>query len=82
MANIITGIYHRTIDLKITASNSELYTYLNANAPSYSFNQERPDYNNIINGIGHWSSRSVLKMEGLKLTNNTMNFISSELGLF
>ena len=77
-ANIITGIYHRTIDLKITASNSELYTYLNANAPSYSFNQERPDYNNINNGIGHWSSRSVLNLDSLRLDNSTIDKISSD----
>ena len=70
---------HPSLDLLVTAINAELDTYINANAPTYGFNQERPEYNNIINGIGHWSSRSVLNMEGLKLTNNTMNFISSEL---
>ena len=70
---------HPTLELYVTAVNAELDTYINANAPSYGFNQERPEYNNIINGIGHWSSRSVLKMDSLKLTNSVMGFISSEL---
>ena len=55
-----------------------MYTYINANAPNYGFNQERPDYNNITNGIGHWSSRSILHLDSLRLDNATIDLISSD----
>ena len=61
------GIYHRCVDINITAINTELYTYFNASLPSYGINQERPDYNNIENGIGHVSSRSVAKLKNLRI---------------
>ena len=70
------GIYHGTVDLNITAVNSELYTYLNANSPNYGINQERPEYNNIENGVGHWSSRSVLNMNNLLLTSTIMDSLA------
>ena len=70
------GIYHRCIDLNITAVNSELYTYLNTNNPSSGLNQERPEYNNIINGIGHIGSRSILNMDNLRIDQSTMDSLS------
>ena len=75
---ITVGTYHRAIDLHVTAVNSELYTYINTNAPNYGFNQERPEYNNIENGIGHWSSRSILKLDSLRLDNASIDAISSD----
>ena len=77
-AGMYSGLYHQAIDLRISAVNAELYTYINANAPNYGFNQERPEYNNITNGIGHWSSRSLLKLDSLKLDNSSMNLVTSE----
>lgn len=73
---VTAGMYHRCVDLNITAVNSELYTYLNANAPNYGLNQERPEYNNITNGIGHFSSRSILNMKNLRIDQSTMDSIS------
>ena len=73
---IQAGIYHRCIDLNITAVNSELYTFLIANAPNYGFNQERPEYNNIENGIGHISSRSVLEMHNLRIDKEAGDSLS------
>ncbi|MAQ69800.1 MAG: hypothetical protein CMD23_01730 [Flavobacteriales bacterium] len=73
---VISGMYHGCIDLNITAVNSELYTYLQANAPTTGLNQERPGYNNIVNGIGHVSSRSVLNMNNLRINQSTMDSIS------
>ena len=64
--------------MHVTAVNSELYTYINTNAPNYGFNQERPEYNNIENGIGHWSSRSILKLDSLRLDNASIDAISSD----
>jgi len=75
-AGVIAGIYHRCIDLHVTAINSELYTYLTANAPNYGLNQERPEYNNIINGIGHISSRSMLKMNNLRINQEAADSLS------
>ena len=69
-------MYHRCIDLSVTAVNSELYTYLNANAPNMGLNQERPEYNNITNGVGHASSRSILNMNNLRVDPITMDSIS------
>ena len=72
----IAGIYHRCIDLHISAVNTELYTYITSNAPNYGLNQERPEYNNIENGIGHVSSRSVLNMNNLRMDNQTGDSLS------
>jgi len=70
------GIYHRCLDLNIVAVNSELYTFLTANAPNYGFNQERPEYNNITNGIGHLSSRSILEMHNLRIDKEAGDSLS------
>jgi len=75
-AGVISGMYHGCIDLNITAVNSELYTYLQANAPTTGLNQERPGYNNIVNGVGHVSSRSILNMNNLRVNQSTMDSIS------
>ena len=73
---VVAGMYHRCVDLNVTAVNSELYTYLNANAPTSGLNQERPEYNNIMNGIGHVSSRSVLNLNNLRIDQSTMDSLS------
>ena len=73
---VTAGVYHRCVDVNITAVNSELYTYLNANAPSVGLNQERPEYNNVQNGIGHVSARSVLNMRNLRIDQSTMDSLS------
>ena len=73
---VIQGRYYGCIDLDITAVNSELYTYLQASAPTTGLNQERPDYNNVVNGIGHVSARSVMNMPNLRITQATMDSIS------
>ncbi len=73
---VVAGIYHRCVDLNITAVNSELYTYLSANGPNYGFNQERPEYNNITNGIGHVSARSILNMNNLRINQEAGDSLS------
>jgi len=74
--NIDAGFYHRCIDIEISAINTELYTYLNANLPNYGINQERPDYNNVNNGLGHVSSRSILKLTNLRIDNDANDALS------
>ena len=75
-SGVIQGRYYGCIDLDITAVNSELYTYLQASAPTTGLNQERPDYNNVVNGIGHVSARSVMNMPNLRINQATMDSIS------
>mgnify|MGYP004372288733 CR=1 FL=1 len=67
------GLYHRCIDIYMTAVNSEFYNYKEANVPGSGINQERPEYNNIENGVGHVSSRSQLILTNMRITNETWN---------
>jgi len=46
-----------SIDFIVTAGADELNTYLEVNEPSYSIVQDKPEYTNITNGIGIFSSR-------------------------
>jgi len=49
---------------------------LNTNNPNFGLNQERPEYNNIINGVGHIGSRSILNMANLRIDQSTMDSLS------
>ncbi len=46
-----------SVDFIVTAGGDELNTYLEVNEPSYSIVQDKPEYTNITNGIGIFSSR-------------------------
>lgn len=46
-----------SIDFIITSGGEDLNTYLEVNEPSYSIVQDKPEYTNITNGIGIFSSR-------------------------
>jgi hypothetical protein len=46
-----------TVDYFVAAAGVEYDTYLNVNGPSTSLVQDRPEYTNIENGIGLFSSR-------------------------
>lgn len=69
----VRNILHRCLDIYITAVNTDFYTYLNSNAPTSGINQERPQYNNITNGIGHVSSRSKAQITNLRVKETTSN---------
>lgn len=49
------------IDIYISAGGDDLTTYIEVNAPSNSIIQEVPQFSNIENGIGIFSSRSTVK---------------------
>jgi len=51
------------ISLEFNVAGTELSTYMAASSPSTSVNQERPTYTNINNGLGIFSSRTVLEMK-------------------
>ncbi len=46
-----------TVDLLLTAGGNELNTFIEINKPSTSIVQEKPDYTNVTNGLGVFSSR-------------------------
>lgn len=46
-----------TADLILVAGSDDLNTFINVNKPSTSLVQERPEYTNINNGLGIFSSR-------------------------
>ncbi|MCK9448291.1 MAG: hypothetical protein M0Q41_04855 [Bacteroidales bacterium] len=48
------------VDLIISCAGDELNTYIDVNAPSNSIIQEIPEYTNIENGYGIFSSRKIL----------------------
>jgi hypothetical protein len=42
----------------VNAADEDLYTYLNVNQPSNTIAQERPQFTNIVNGLGLFASRN------------------------
>ena len=71
------GIFHRCIDIYITAVNLDFYTYFETGIPSSNINQERPIYNNVDNGIGHVSSRSSLFLKNMRIDNTSQKEIAT-----
>jgi len=52
---------HRHLDnftIRLSVAGSELTTYMEAEAPSTTVNQDKPSYTNIIDGVGIFSSRT------------------------
>jgi len=81
---------HRELDLASIESSfggTELSTYMEANAPSTTVNQDKPNYTNITNGIGIFSSRSKHEFKSAFNPAARMNYYTftiaklSELGL-
>ena len=74
---MLGGIFHRCIDIYITAVNLDFYSYFQAGIPSSGLNQERPMYNNIDNGVGHMSSRSQLLLSNMRIDNSSQTQIAT-----
>jgi hypothetical protein len=55
--NNVKERYTNDVDFIIACAAEELNTYMEVNEPSNSIVQERPEYTNISNGIGIFSSR-------------------------
>jgi hypothetical protein len=49
--------YTNDLDVIISVAAEELNTYMEVNEPSNSIVQDKPEYSNITNGIGIFSSR-------------------------
>ncbi len=54
----VTDRYTSTIEFIVEAGGTELNTYMEVTEPSSSIIQDRPEYTNINNGIGIFSSRT------------------------
>lgn len=57
---------HRELDnisLRINVAGTELSTFMEVEAPSNTVNQDKPNYTNIDNGIGIFSSREFILWE-------------------
>ena len=68
------------IDLIMIVGTEELETYINTNKPLTGIVQQRPEFTNINNGIGLFTSRYIHIEPGLGITLDTQDFIINELG--
>ena len=72
----------QSIDLFLTAGTADLDTYIKVNEPITGIVQERPQYSNINNGIGLFSSRySLVKKDELELSDGTKDYVRDNLNL-
>ncbi|MCF8297702.1 MAG: hypothetical protein K9J13_09190 [Saprospiraceae bacterium] len=65
-----------TVQFIFSVAADEFNTYMDINKPSSSIVQERPEYTNINNGIGIFSSRYI-KIRGKLLNNDSQEFLKS-----
>jgi len=69
------------IDIEMTLGTQHLKTYVAVNEPITGIVQERPQFTNINNGIGLFSSRYTKVYSGLSLNPDSEKYIIEELGL-
>ena len=67
------------VEIIVYVAGDDLNTYMDVNSPSSSIVQERPEYSNIINGIGIFSCRFDLRK---KFTLSTKSLDSLSYGRF
>ena len=67
------------IDLVMTLGTENLNTYLKVNEPMTGIVQQRPQFTNINNGIGIFSSRYTHIEQEIGLTEDTKNYLIYEL---
>ncbi len=75
----VTVRFTGTVDFRIASAAEDLNTYMEVNEPSNSIVQEKPEYSNLSNGIGLFSSR-ILNVREKELHLETVNEIKN-LGL-
>jgi hypothetical protein len=73
--------YFNSIDLVMTVGSEDLDTYIKVNKPIDGIVQERPQFTNINNGIGLFSSRYTKIRQGFPLTSSSIDFLKSTDGL-
>ena len=70
--NSVTRIENDSLEIIVTAGAEDLYTYILVNEPSIGLIQEKPEYTNINNGVGIFSSRWKRTLKN-KMHVNTIN---------
>ena len=65
----------------MTVGSEDLNTYIKVNKPITGIVQERPQFTNINNGIGLFSSRYTKVRYGFPLTSSSIDFLKSTDGL-
>ena len=73
--------YFNDIDMIMTVGSEDLETYINVNKPITGIVQERPQFTNINNGIGLFSSRFKKIRFDYDLTSSTLDYLKSVDGL-
>ena len=82
--NLVKGDFVRefsSIDIEMTLGSQDLKTYMAVNEPITGIVQERPQFTNINNGIGLFSSRYSYEYKGLDLHSGSEEYIIDELDL-
>jgi Domain of unknown function (DUF4249) len=68
----VTKRVFRAIDVIVYAASEDLETYINVNAPQTGLVQERPEFTNVSNGLGLFSSRVHITVPNKYLTLGSM----------
>ena len=70
-----------SIDIVMTLGSQELKTYIDINKPITGIVQERPQFTNINNGIGLFSSRYTREYVNLPLSSESLDYLINNSGL-
>lgn len=73
--------YFNSIDMQMTVGSEDLETYINVNKPITGIVQERPQFTNVNNGIGLFSSRFTKIRFNYDVTPTTDDYLKSVDGL-
>ncbi len=73
--------YFNELDMIMTVGSEDLETYINVNKPITGIVQERPQFTNLNNGIGLFSSRFKKIRFDYDLTSSTLDYLKSVDGL-
>ena len=70
-----------SIDIVMTLGSQDLKTYMDVNSPITGIVQERPQFTNIHNGIGLFSSRYIREYVNLPLSIESISYLINNSGL-
>jgi hypothetical protein len=70
-----------SIDIIMTLGSQDLKTYMDVNSPITGIVQERPQFTNINNGIGLFSSRYTKEYVNLPLSSKSLDYLINNSGL-
>jgi len=77
----VTKRFSSTCDIEVIAIGDEFNTYLEANGPTTGVLMEKPNYSNITNGLGLFSSRHRIQRAPIPLSAETIFDLSTTTNL-